>query len=315
MFAGILFALGACFLWGAIFIVPTFLPEFSLMEVALGRYFAYGILSLALFLIKSPKNFINRYSLRVWTKAATFALVSNIIYYIGVVIGLRFATPPITVLVIGMCPILAALYGNFQSKEVSWKTLFLPCLCMTAGIFLVNVTEIHARLGGSLREYLFGLLGAAVALVSWSWYAVKNAQFLKENPTLPRTEWATLIGVTSLVWVTVFSALFAFGPHPLISLGKFAHFTPEVGHFLLGISILGILCAWLGCFLWNHASTLLPMTLMGPFIIFETIFGLCFVFVVAARLPSVLESLGIILMLGGIIAAVLSLRKKPEHVT
>lgn len=311
MFAGVLFALAACFLWGAIFVVPQFLPEFSLMEVALGRYFAYGILSFALFLVKGPKYFIKRYPLNIWIKGLTFALVANIIYYIGVVIGLRFASAPITVLVIGMCPILAALYGNWQSKEVSWRALFIPCLGIASGVFLVNAAEIQVRLTEtSLKEYLFGLLGATAALVSWSWFAVHNARFLKENTQLPRTDWATLIGVCSFVWVVVFGAILSIGENSAIDLRKFSHLSPEVVHFLIGIAILGVLCAWVGCFLWNHASTLLPIALMGPFIVFETIFGLGFVFVCAKRFPSTLESLGIILMLGGITTAVLSLRKK-----
>lgn len=311
MFLGFFFALAACFLWGTIFVVPQSLAEFSLMEVALGRYAAYGLLSLGLFLFKGPLYFFKRYPLKIWTMAFTFALVANIVYYIGVVIGLRYATPPITVLVVGLCPILAALYGNWEVKETPFRNLTLPCLAIGFGIFLVNFTEINEGAHGfDFKEYLIGITGAIVALVSWSWFAVKNAQFLKANTEMPRTDWATLIGVASLFWATLLTIFLSIGQTPLIDVAKFTTLCPSFYKFLIGMTILGVVCAWLGCFLWNHASTLLPLSIMGPFIIFETIFGLTFVFIYESRFPSYLESFGIISMLAGISLAVLSLRKK-----
>lgn len=311
MFLGFFFALAACFLWGAIFVVPQYLPEFSLMEVALGRYAAYGLLSLVLFLFKGPRYFLKRYPLKAWKTAFTFALVANIIYYIGVVIGLRFATPPITVLIVGMCPILAALYGNWEVKETSFRTLATPCLAIGFGIFLVNFTEINEGIHDfDFKEYLIGMLGAVFALVSWSWFAVKNAQFLKSNMDMPRSDWATMIGMGSFVWVLILTIFLSLGKDPLITVSKFTALSWPLGKYVIGMSILGVLCAWLGCLLWNHASTLLPISIMGPFIIFETIFGLVFVFLYEQRLPSSLESFGILAMLSGISLAVMAMRKK-----
>jgi len=41
----------SCFIWGLIFIVPQFMSGFSPIEIALGRYFFYGIASLLIFLL------------------------------------------------------------------------------------------------------------------------------------------------------------------------------------------------------------------------------------------------------------------------
>ena len=48
MLKGVIFAIIACLVWGLVFVVPSFMQEFSSVEVSMGRYFTYGILSLIL---------------------------------------------------------------------------------------------------------------------------------------------------------------------------------------------------------------------------------------------------------------------------
>lgn len=296
MLIGLLFALGACLLWGTIFVIPQFLPEFSSMEVALGRYVFFGLFSLVLLLTR-PLS----YPMKTWRKAFTFGLVANVVYYVGVVVGVRYATPPLAVLVVGMCPIMAAIYANWQSRQFPFRRLLLPCLVMTMGIVLVNVMEIDwSFTRSSLKEYLIGMSGSMLAMVTWSWYAVQNANFLKSNPKLPRTDWATMIGVSTLFWVVILGAFCSLGPYRSVDLQKFLHFNPELIKFYGCTAFMGIACAWLGCYLWNKASTFLPMALMGPFIMFETLFGLLFVFLYDYRLPSLIEFLGMSAMFVGI---------------
>lgn len=45
---GIAYVLGACFCWGFIFAIPGLLPQFSMIEVALGRCFLFGLVSLVI---------------------------------------------------------------------------------------------------------------------------------------------------------------------------------------------------------------------------------------------------------------------------
>ncbi len=308
---GLLFALGACFVWGLIFIIPDFLGEFSPLEVALGRYFAYGILSLFL-LFRKGFSFARRIPLKAWGMALLFGLVSNVVYYIGVVIGLRYASAPVTVLILGMCPILVAFYGNWQLKESSFRRLILPCLWMATGMILVNISEIDWSFTEyTAGEYLLGLSCVVVSLLSWSWYAVNNARFLKKNADVPRSEWATLMGVSTFLWVLLAMVIFGkWGNADILDLKKFLQMTPESLRFFGGIAILGVICSWLGCYLWNQASSYLPISLMGPFIIFETVFGLFFVYLVDLRFPSWLELLGVCSMLGGILLSIYLFRRQ-----
>ncbi len=71
--------------------------------------------------------------------------------------------------------------------------------------------------------------------------------------------------------------------------------------FLLGSATLGLLCSWVGAFLWNKASLHLPVSLAGQLTIFETIFGVLFFYLLTMTLPSTIEVIGIIILLAAII--------------
>jgi drug/metabolite transporter (DMT)-like permease len=309
MFIGLLCALGACFVWGLIFIIPGFLEEYSPIEMALGRYFTYGCLSLIL-LFRRGVTSLKTISLRVWGQALIYGLISNVLYYMGIVMGLRYASAPVTVLILGMCPILVALYGNWQVRECQFRALLFPSLCMIFGIVLTNISEIDWSFQKySFKQYFLGLISAFGALISWGWYAVHNARFLKKNPQIPRSEWSTLIGVSTLIWVLVFGCILY--QKQLIHFERYNPFIFSLApRFLLGISILGFVCSWIGCTLWNHASSLLPISLMGSLIIFETLFGLMFVYLTEFQFPSTLEWVGITSMLGGIFLSIYSVKKQ-----
>ena len=310
MFIGLLFAVSACFVWGLIFVIPQYLSDFSAVEVVLGRYLSYGVLSALLF-FRTGLTRIRRYTARAWVIAFTFALVSNLVYYLGLVMGLRFASPTLAVLIVGMAPIVIALYGNWQAREIAYRDLVIPCLWIGFGLVLINVTEVDWSFkAASLSEYLLGLIGILAALVSWSWYAVNNARFLKRHPNIPASEWSTVIGVATLFWALLIGSIFAIGMKDELNVSKFLNLSPETLRFFTGAAVLGVVCSWLGCFLWSRASVYLPISLMGPLLIFETLFGLLFVFLFARQLPSWIELAGVSSMVGGIILSVYSFRKR-----
>jgi len=310
MLAGLLFAIGACCVWGLIFVVPQFLADFSAVEVVLGRYFTYGILSTLLFFCTGFKN-IFRYSPKIWRNAFLFALFSNLIYYLGLVTGLRFASPTLSVLIVGLAPISIALYGNWQTREIAYRDLAIPCLWIGFGLVLVNAIEVDWGFQAhSFGQYLLGLAGILTALISWSWYAVQNARFLKRNPQIPASEWSTAMGVATLFWVVLIGGLFALGMKKEVDLSKFFSLSPEILRYFLGAAILGVICSWLGCFLWSQASVRLPISLMGPLLVFEMLFGLLFVLLFERKLPSWIELAGVASMIGGILTSINTFRKK-----
>ncbi|NGX53316.1 MAG: Inner membrane protein YtfF [Chlamydiae bacterium] len=308
---GLLYALGACFVWGLIFVIPHFLGDFSPIELTLGRYLCYGILSAVLFFRRGTFH-LRRYSFKIWGTVLLFALISNMLYYVAVVFGLRYATAPVTVLLLGMCPILVAFYGNWHAREIAFRTLIIPAVCIGIGLILVNVSEIDWKFGGlyTARQYIWGLLAVISAVLGWSLYAVQNARFLKKNSDVARTDWATLIGMGTLFWVIIFGVvLLLWAPQEQLNLSRFTHLSGGTLRFLGGVIILGVVSSWLGCYFWNQASTFLPMSLMGTLIIFETIFSLSLVFLVQLQMPTIWEFVGIAAMLAGIFTFMKSIPK------
>jgi drug/metabolite transporter (DMT)-like permease len=307
MLKGITYALVACLIWGLIFIVPQFMPTYSCFEVALGRYFVYGLISTAIF-FKSGLQGLPRYSRTIWGKAVIFSFFVTVGYYIFFVLSLRFANPAITALILGIAPITIAFYGNWQQKEISYARLIPPTLLILAGLLVINLPQLMAN--SSPATYLLGLSFALLALAFWTWYVVANSHFLKINPQVSSNNWSTLIGVATLFWVFLLGVvLMIFSPGSLVL--KLTTFTPSTISFLIGSVILGVFCSWVGGALWNRASLLLPVSLAGQLMIFETLFGLLFVYILENRLPSLSEAAGMILLLGGVLYGIYSFSTKP----
>ena len=68
--------------------------------------------------------------------------------------------------------------------------------------------------------------------------------------------------------------------------------------------VLAVVASWLGYTFWNASTRRLPLTLSGQMVVFETLFALVYGFVYIQRLPTLLEGFAILLLLGGVCAAV-----------
>jgi len=291
MFKGIAFALAACFLWGLIFVVPQFLEGFTSVEIALGRYFFYGIISLGI-LGKTRC----RYPANIWGKALYFSLISTMVYYTALVFALRCCNPAICALILGTSPITIALYGNWKEKECNYKSLFFPSLLILLGVVLVNFPHIKAA--DSLSNYILGLACCLVSLFAWSWYVVANTKFFREHPEVASNDWSTMIGVLALFWVTLFGFGFQLTGH--FQIEKYLTVNDDLVRFAIGCGVLGLFCSWMGSYFWNRASHYLPVTLAGQLTIFETVFGIIFVFTLSQTFPSLIEVIGIFVLLGSV---------------
>lgn len=300
---GIAYALAACLIWGLIFVVPPqLMSSYSAIEVAIGRYTFYGVVSLLIFLFVKAKGECN-YPLSIWIKALFFSLLSTMGYYNFVVLALHYSTPPICALVLGISPISIAFLGNWMEKECSYKSLLLPSLLIVIGLAIINVPQISET--DALSEYVFGLVCSLLALLSWSYYVVINSRFLKHHPEVNPGHWSTLIGVTTLAWVAIFAGCFVIFTGDQFDLTKYTYLNPDFSSFLMGCAILGLICSWLGAFLWNRATLHLPVSLAGQLTLFETIFGVIFFYVLEMTLPPFLECLGILILLSAVLYGIL----------
>lgn len=225
MMKGISYALSACLIWGLIFVVPQFMQGFNSIEVAAGRYLFYGIISLFLF-FKIDK----RYPFRIWKKALLYSLIFAVGYYPCVVLGLRYATPAICALIMGIGPITIALYGNWKEKEYSFRSFALPSFLILMGLWCVNGPALVEN--DVPANYLLGITACFCALLTWSWYVVANARFLKDRQ-ISSSHWSTLNGVTTLFWTLLFVLSMAVFFPENIEREKYLAFTPQLAAFLM----------------------------------------------------------------------------------
>lgn len=295
MLKGISFALSACFIWGLIFIIPQFMKNFSALEIIFGRYFFYGSISL-LILLRGYLKGTYQYPFSVWKKAFFLSFLSG--YYLWVVLGIRYASPEICALVLGISPITIAFLGNWKQKEGNLRYLILPSLLILIGLIMINVP--HIIINKSSWEFCVGLFCSFLSLFSWSAYVVLNSRFLKTHPHIISNEWATIQGVATLFWIFMSGSAYFFLSGKF-DLNKYFNWNEETQIFLIGCAVLGLLCSWLGAFLWNKASIFLPVSLAGQLMIFETIFGIIFVYILEQQLPNSIECGGIVLLLGAVI--------------
>src|SRR5262245_8925287 len=122
MLRGIVLVISACFVWGLIYVVPHYMEAFNSLEVALGRYFFYGLVSCAFMLSFRWKQLL-AVPRKLWKTAFLFGFLTNMGFYPLAVLCMRCADSAIAALILGMSPVTIAFYGNWKEKECSFKSL------------------------------------------------------------------------------------------------------------------------------------------------------------------------------------------------
>ena len=294
MLKGIVFALIAGAIWGMTFVVPEFMGNLTAMEVTVGRYVLFGLFSSAFFL----KTWIQKktsYPKRVWLSALSIAFFSSIGYYTFFILSIRYSTPAICALILGMSPITIAFYGNLKERSVPFRSLLIPSLLIFVGLIIINAPHFTTSAAPDL--FMLGLLYGFLSLITWSLYTVTNGRFLKENPEISPVDWSNIVGVATLIWALIFAvALILFFPQEF-RIEKCSPFNPDFPTFIIGSAILGIICSWVAIYYWNKASFYLPVTLAGQMMISPTIFGVLFAYILEKNIPPPMEILGIGLLL------------------
>ncbi len=122
--------------WGLAFLLPVLLGGWNPVIVTVGRYLAYGLLSVVLFALGGRS--VRELARQHWRLALAFAVAGNVGYYLLLVVGIRAAGAPLTDMVIGAIPVVVAVVGNCLSPSYRWRRLALPLILVTAGLALVS---------------------------------------------------------------------------------------------------------------------------------------------------------------------------------
>lgn len=312
MILGIIFAIISGFLWGLIFVSPLLVPEYPSILQASGRYIAFGLISL--FLSWSDRRGLKKLLLKDWVEAIKLVLTGHLIYYTCLTSAIQRIGAPISTAIVGTLPLVITfiIYFSYRNKKnftkkLSIFTLFIPILLIAMGLLCINIAELKSEYFiFNIKQYIIGMILAIISVICWAWYALKNTNWLKTHPYNNPMTWANAQGIVTLplscfvyfYYIYIYANFFhnefilPFGPRPLF--------------FIILMILIGFFCSWLGTFFWNKASQRLPVTLIGPLVVFETIAGLMYTFVHRQLWPSPLIIIGISLLIFGVICATYS---------
>ncbi|MCB2021771.1 MAG: DMT family transporter [Rhizobacter sp.] len=312
MWIGTLYALAAGLMWGFVFVAPLLLPDYPAALLSFGRYLAFGLIAL-------PLAWLDRRRLRAltradWWAALELALIGNIVYYLLLSAAIQRAGGPLPTMIIGTLPVVIALVSNRRDARrdgrLPWARLAPSLLAIGVGIAMVNRAELAALApGADLAAYALGALFAVGAVACWTWYPLRNADWLRAHGNRSPTTWATAQGLATLplalagylgflIWSSTGGAggfALPFGPRPAL--------------YVVLMVLIAFFASWLGTLCWNQASQRLPTTLAGQLIVFETLAALAYAFMLRGQAPGGATLAGIALLVVGVSWA---LRAKPE---
>ena len=283
-------------LWGLVFLTPQLLHDFSPLQLAASRYLAYGLVAV-IALAPRWRALRSRLGSAEGWALVRLSLLGNLIYYVFLGAAVQWAGGAATSLIIGLLPAVVTVIGSRAGGAVPLKRLLAPMTLCVAGVALVAVGTLH---GGNtagtqnLATRIAGLLCAFGALVSWSAYSISNARWLGRRSDLSGGDWSLLTGVVT-------GALALLLAVPAFAFDKAVHLSADWGRFWGLAMLLAVVSSVLGNACWNRASRLLPLTMIGQMIVFETLFALLYGFAWEQRLPNLLEVIAIVCLLTGVL--------------
>lgn len=303
---GLGYALAAGVMWGMVFVAPAVLFDYPPMVLSVGRYLAFGLIAMVLAL--GSWQALADLQRADWIEATKLSLVGNLLYYACLASAIQLAGPPLPTMVIGTLPVVIAVCSNLSERTLPWRRLWLPLAVIAVGIALVNRDEfgVFAAAAGPAARYAWGALLALVAVVCWTWYPIRNARWLRARPALRSDVWATVQGLTTLPLAAAGALLLwlvdrAGAPG---AAGFDWPLGPRPALFVALMLLMGLLASWAGTLCWNRASQLLPTSLAGQLIVFETLSALAMAFAWRGQWPPAGTLLGIAALVLGVVLGV-----------
>jgi drug/metabolite transporter (DMT)-like permease len=299
---GIACGMGAGALWGLVFLAPALVRDFSPLDLTIGRYFFYGLISVAM-IAPRWRTVLPQVSRREWIGLCTISFTGNILYYILLSSAVQWGSIAMTSLVIGFLPVAVTIIGSRDRGAVPLHRLVPSLALCAAGAVCIGWQALAAPSGGQVAGgQVVGLLCAIGALLSWTGYAVGNSRWLGQLRHISAHEWNLLTGMVtgaqSLLLVPV-ALVLETGGHDAAAWMR-----------LTSVSVaIALLASITGNWLWNRMNRLLPLTLVGQMILFETMFALIYGFIWEQRLPSVMEVAAFGLVVAGVLSCIAAHRR------
>lgn len=269
---------------------------FSPLQLTIGRYLCYGGIAAAL-VAPRWRSLTHRLSWRHWLNLIWLALVGNTFYYILLSTAVQTGGVAMASLVMGFLPVVVTIVGSRDRGAVPLRRLLPSLLLCAAGAVCIgweaiagpaSAGAVGAAVGatsgpaGTSPQGMIGLICATAAMASWAAYAVGNARGLAQLEDVSAHDWNLLTGVVTGAQSLALIPL-------ALALDTTQHAASDWARLAAVSAGLAVLASVVGNSLWNRMSRLLPLTLVGQMILFETLFALAYGFCWEQRLPTPLE--------------------------
>lgn len=318
---GLAAGLGAGALWGLVFLAPRMAPQLGAVDLTAARFLVYGAAAgLAL---------LSRGASVRWPNAREAAVVLGLSvlgatgYYALLAQAVRWAGVDVPTLIIGSIPLWVMLAD--PPRTLRWARWALGVGLTLTGLGVMTwqglrawpstqpaiaaSSPVHAVAAGVLAgigwpaplaawggAFGAGMGLAALAMLSWTAFAVLNAAWLKRHPDLGALQWANWLGLASALGALLLWALWG---SPLAELAQLR--LDALAWFAIVGTGLG--SAWLASVLWNLASRHLSVGLCGQLIVSETLFSLLYAALWDGLWPNRWQVLAAGLFVAGILAS------------
>lgn len=304
---GILCGMGAGALWGLVFLAPALVRDFRPLDLAIGRYLAYGLMS-GLLIAPRWRSLLRQMTSGAWWALGWLALAGNLFYYVLLATAVQMGGIAMTSLVIGFLPVAVTIIGSRDHDAVPLRRLAPSLLLCGAGALCIGWQAIAVPSATSTGPQIIGFLCAVGALISWTAFAVGNSRWLGRLGGISAQDWNLAIGLMTgaqaLLLLPVALAM-GVGHHDAAAWTRF---------FTVSLAV-ALFASIVGNMLWNRMSRLLPLTMVGQMILFETGFALIYGFLWEQRLPTLLESAAFALVVASVVSCIAVHRRSATDVT
>ncbi len=302
--AGVACGLAAGAMWGMVFLAPKFAPDASPMLLSAGRYLAYGLIAAA---VLAPRWCIVTAGLdaAAWRALAWLSLAGNIVYYLFLVVSVHLAGVAASALIVGMVPVVVAVWGLRDPGAPSLRKIGPPILLAAVAVALIGWESLSREaMHREPTQVLIGLACALAALISWSVFAIGNSRWIARLPHVSANDWSLLTGVVTGAFALVLAL-------PMVK--EAAGQTGDQWARLMAASLgVAVLASIVGNAFWNRASRLLPLSMLGQMIVFETLFAFAYGYLWEERGPTLVEAVAMVLMIVSVIWCVRAHRPSAE---
>ena len=298
---GVAYGAGAGALWGLVFLAPELVGEFGPLQLSAARYVCYGLIALLLIAPRwrALRGHVTR---RQWGQLFWLALAGNTLYYVLLSTAVQQGGIAMTSLVIGFLPVAVTLIGSRDHGAVPLRRMLPSMLLCALGALCIGWQALSGTAAAGTGQQLLGLACAVGALVAWSAFAVGNARCLARLEQVSAHEWSLLTGLVTGAQSLLLIAL-------ALLLENMHHDVDAWARFAAVAVAVAVLASLVGNAFWNRMSRLLPLTLVGQMILFETVFALCYGLLWEQRLPTPAEMAALVCVVLGVLSCLAAHRR------